>query len=253
MIRKIIKQELEKINDLRNSAKPISFVFFNSDNDIELKIREVVIEEFDKVKNSLKRERENEIKQLIKEKSFVKVNYSNLLDRYSNTSKRQEILEWKNDAEEHEYNYIISEPTKLKEKADNIDLRLLHLTQHYESIKKFEKMNENMDFTNLKRYSEDKDFKKYYKLTDEEAEYENLRHSTNIYEQYLYCYGIDLHSELYNFDSLFHNLFKWDKFNWSVFNLNISKADFEKQASEFLKTELYDNRKLVDAKNNQFI
>ena len=253
MIRKIIKQELEKINDLTNSAKPISFVFFNSDNDIELKIREVVIEEFAKIKNSLKRERENEIKQLIKEKSFVKVNYSNLLGRYSNTSKRQEIIEWKNDAEEHEYNYIISEQTKLKEKADNIDLRLLHLTQHYENINKLEKMNENMDLSNLRRYSEDKIFKKYYKLTDEEAEYENLRHSTNIYEKYLYCYGIGLHSELYNFESLFRNLFKWDRFNWTVFNINISKADFEKQASDFLKTELYYNRKLFDAKINQFI
>ena len=110
-------------------------------------------------------------------------------------------------------------------------------------------MNDTMDFTNLKRCQSDKKFKKNYILTEEEIKYENLWHDIYTYPNYVYCDGIKLNTESYNFEDLFRNLFKWDHLYWSVFCLSMSKADFESQASEFLKTELYYNRVSLDAKD----
>lgn len=253
MLRTIIKQELEKLSNLTNIESPQSFVFFNSDNEVELKIRKVIIDEFNKVKTCLNEQRNSEIKQLLEKLSWVNEKYSDLLDRYSNFSIKQDICKWANDAQEHEYNFIISQPTKLKEKTDNLNLRQLHLTQYFQSIKEFHEMNDTMDFTNLLRCQEDESFKKYYKYTDKETKYEELRHNIYNYSKYLYCYGIELQTELYNFETLFYSIFKWDSLYWSVFNLSMSKTDFENQAGDFLKTELYYNRILIDAKDFQVI
>lgn len=133
--------------------------------------------------------------------------------------------------------------------AENLELRIIHLDEYFESQKLFDKMNDTMDFTNLIRCQHDENFRKNYKPTEEEIKYEKLRHNIYTYPNYVYCYGIKLKTESYDFEDLFRNIFKWDHLYWSVFCLSMSKADFESQATEFLKTELYYNRTLLDAKD----
>lgn len=249
MIKQIIKQELEKLYDFTNNEKLKSFVFFNTTEDTELKLRDIILEQFQEIENTIKNQRQEEIKQLLKQTDWVIEKYTDLGSKYHNTSVESDIYKWGEDAYQLEYNRLISQPTKLEKVAEKLELRVIHLDEYFESRKQFDNMNDTMDFTNLKRCQSDKKFKENYILTEEEIKYENLWHDIYIYPNYVYCYGIKLNTESYNFEDLFRNLFKWDHLYWSVFCLSMSKADFESQASEFLKTELYYNRMLLDTKN----
>lgn len=249
MIKQLIKQELEKLNDFTNNEKLKSFVFFNTTKDTEIKLKDVVLEQFQEIENTIKNQRQEEIKQLLKQTDWVIEKYTDLGSKYHNTSVESDIYKWGEDAYQLEYNRLISQPTKLEKVVEKLELRVIHLDEYFESQKLFDIMNDTMDFTNLIRCQHDENFRKGYKFTEEEIKYEKLRHDIYTYPNYVYCYGIKLKTESYDFEDLFRNIFKWDYLYWSVFCLSMSKADFESQATEFLKTELYYNRVLLDAKD----
>lgn len=249
MIEQIISQELKKLADFSNTEKLKSFVFFNAPEDSELKLRNIVLNQFREIENTIKNQRQEEIKQLLKQTDWVIEKYVDLGGRYHNTNVESDIYRWGENAYQLEYNRLTSQPTKLKKVAEELELRVIHLGQHFEDINLFGVMNDTMDFTNLRRCQHDENFRKDYKFTEEEIKYEELRRNTCIHPHYVYCYGIKLKTESYNFEDLFRNLFKWDHLYWSVFCLNMSKSIFEEQASEFLQTELYHNRILLDAKD----
>lgn len=249
MIKQIIKQELEKLYDLTNNEKLKSFVFFNTTEDTELKLKDIILEQFQEIENTITNQRQEEIKHLLKQTDWVIEKYVELGGKYHNTNVESDINRWGEDAYQLEYNRLISQPTKLKKVAEKLELRIIHLDEYFESKRLFDIMNDTMDFTNLIRCQYDENFRKAYKFTEEETKYEKLRHDIDYYPNYVYCYGIKLKTDSYDFENLFRNIFKWDYLYWSVFCLSMSKADFECQASEFLKTELYYNRVLLDAKD----
>ncbi|MDR0683221.1 MAG: hypothetical protein LBG15_15485 [Dysgonamonadaceae bacterium] len=248
MIQEAIRQELIKLKNLTNTEKLKSFVFFNVSDENEVKIREIVSEEFKEIEDVLKNQRKEEIEHLLKQMDWVGDNYRNLLERYGDINLSHDIYGWANDAYSGEYNRLTSMPTSLKALTDVLDLRIFNLNKFFEDKKQFDMMNDTMNFANLWRYHHDENFKKYYKRTEEEILYDNLRDSVyGIYSvKYLYCHGIDLKHGLYDFEDLFRNIFKWDHLRWSVFCLDMSKSDFENQTGEFLQTELYHNRLLID-------
>lgn len=255
MIQEAIRQELIKLKDLTNKEKLKSFVFFNVSEEGEAKIRDIVSVEFKEVENLLKNQRKEEVEHLLKQMDWVGDNYRNLLERYGNTNLSHDIYGWADDAYSGEYNRLTSMPTPLKTLTDVLDLRILNLNKFFEDKKQFDTMNDTMDFVNLWRYHHDEDFKKYYKRTEEEILYDNLRNSVyGIYSvKYLYCHGIELKNELYDFEDLFRNIFKWDHLHWSVFCLSMSQSDFENKAGEFLQAELYYNRSLIDVASSELI
>jgi hypothetical protein len=108
-------------------------------------------------------------------------------------------------------------------------------------------LNDTLDFSNLYCYHHDEDFKNHYTRTANEKKYDDLTTSINAINRakYVYCYNIDLQAYLDDFEKLFRGIFKWDYLYWSVFCLPMSQADFEAQANEFLRTELYYNRSLI--------
>lgn len=253
MIRELIINEFTKLSalpDLYNiphNKKVKSFVFFNVSKEQELKIKDIVASEFSLIENSLKALRNKEIGEMLENENWVNEKYSDLIERYNGTSVQQEAFHWANEARKVEYERVLSTHTILKGITSNLHLICIDLVNFFEDIKQFDLLNRTLDFRNLYQYHHDEDFKNIYLRTEKERLYDELNDKLcAIYRaKYILCYNIDINN-IDAFEDLFRSHFKWDYLYWSVFCLPMSQNEFENIASNFLKTELYYNRQLVD-------
>ena len=258
-MRDLIKSELKVLSGLADPSniphnKQVkSFVFFNATKEKEQKIKEIITSEFSLIESELKALREKEIKEILKSIDWVNEKYSDLIDRYNGTTVQQDIFQWADVAYKHEYERILGTPTRLKVVTDNLYLQDINLIQFFENKKDLDLLNDTLNFHNLYRYHHDKDFQKHYTPTDDERKYDELNEKIHATQKakYIYCYNINISTEVDMFESLFKNVFKWDHLYWSVFCLPISQVEFENIASDFLKTELYYNRHLIDVNENR--
>jgi glutamyl-tRNA reductase len=127
MIREAIRQELIKLKNLTTKEKLKSFVFLNVSEEKEMEIREIVSEEFKAVEDSLKNQRKDEIRELLKQADWVNDKYFELLDRYDNTPVKREIFEWADDAYKHEYERLLSTPTSLNNITSELNLQIVNI------------------------------------------------------------------------------------------------------------------------------
>lgn len=248
MIREKIKYELEKLSDFDKKERLKSFVFFNVSDKKELEIRETISEEFTRIEEYLKGQRSEECSELLKQIDWVDEKYFNLMDRYENTTAIYDIHEWAGDAYKHEYERVMSIPAQLSKVTTDLYLRPIAITQFFKDKKQLDILNKTLDFRNLYLYHHDQYFAQRYTRTDEEKKYDDLNASINSTNRakYIYCYNIDMKANLDDFEKLFSGIFKWNYLYWSVFCLSTSQSEFESITSEFLKTELYYNRLLID-------
>mgnify|MGYP001105829673 CR=1 FL=1 len=258
MIRESIKNELSKLSEVANPSniphnKQIkSFVFFNVSEEKETEIKEIATSEFLIIEEALKAQRKDEIREMLKGIDWINEKYFTLIDRYEGTEVQRDVYQWADDAHKHEYERIVAISTRLKDITTDLSLRDINLTQFFEDKRELDVLNDTLDFGNLYRYHHDDDFRRYYTPTDKERKYDELNeniHAANK-AKYIFCHNINLSGGIEKFENLFKSIFKWDYLYWSVFCLSISQQKFESIASEFLQTELYYNRLLIDFKEN---
>lgn len=253
MIRQKIKAELNKFLEITNPSKiphdkqVKSFVLFNVSKEKEAEIKEIVASEFLLIEKPLKSQRQIEIQEMLKGIDWVNKKYSDLILRYEGTEVQSDIFQWADEAYKNEYERVIDISTRLKNLTSNLSLQDVNLRQFIEDKEQLKMLNETLDFVNLYRYHHDDDFRRYYTRTADEQKYDALDkniHAINT-AKYMYCYNIDLLTDMDQFEHLFKSICKWDHLYWSVFCLSVSQQEFESMASDFLKTELYYNRTLV--------
>jgi len=254
MIREIIKNELSKFLEITNPSniphnKQVkSFVLFNVSQQKEAEIKEVITSEFLQIEEPLKAQRQDEIQEMLRGIDWINEKYLALIDRYEGTNVQHDIYQWADDAHKHEYERDVATPTQLKDITTDLYLRDINLVQFFEDRRELDGLNETLDFSNLYRCHHDDDFRRYYKPTDSERKYDELNENIHAVNKakYIFCYNINLLTDIDKFENLFRNIFKWDYLYWSVFCFSVSQQEFENIASDFLKTELYYNRLLID-------
>lgn len=243
MLNRILK-ELRKFNDFKTIQRVKSFVIFGLSVEKKGELFKSIDKEFSLIYKKINSQRNDELSEMLKEISWISNKYSDLLNRYENKEVVGDILEWENDAYTTSYNQIIDRKTTLKELVDKFHFEDVNLIEFEQNEVVFNKMNEEMDFSNLLRYNHDKGFAKYYKLTDKEKQYMDLKKYLikKRHPQYIFCYNAKYNSD---FDTLFKNRFKWDWLKWSIFAFEISQHDFDSQASDFVRQEIYYNREVI--------
>ncbi len=254
MIRESIKNELRKFSEVANPSniphnKQVkSFVFFNVSDEKEVEIKEIATSEFSLIEEPLKAQRKDEIREMLKGIDWINEKYFALIDRYEGTDVQRDIYQWADEAHKHEYERIIATSTRLKDITTDLSLKDINFTQFFEDKRELDVLNDTLDFGNLYRYHHDDDFRRHYIPTDDERKYDELNENIHAVNKakYIFCYNINLPSDIEKFENLFRNIFKWDYLYWSVFCISISQQEFESMASDFLKTELYYNRLLID-------
>lgn len=258
MIRQKIKAELNKFLEITNPSKiphdkqVKSFVLFNVSKEKETEIKEIVASEFSLIEKPLKSQRQIEIQEMLIGIDWVNEKYSDLIHRYKGTEVQYDIPKWADDAYKSEYERVVNTSTRLKNLTSDLLLQDINLEQFIEDKEQLKMLNEILNFSNLYRYHHDEDFRRYYTRTSDEQKYDTLNkdiHAINT-AKYIFCTGVDLQINMDEFENLFKNICKWDHLYWSVFCLSVSQQEFESMASDFLRTELYYNRLLIDTNEN---
>jgi hypothetical protein len=237
--------ELRKFEEFQFNQRMGSFVIFNLIPDEKSLLWENIETEFIAIYYKIKSLRDIELNEMLKEIDWIREKYSELHERYRDTNKVSDIFQWENDSYEPSYKYIIDKETNLKLLYDNFHLEDINIEEIDEKKRLINKFNSEMDFYNLMRYQQDKEFKRYYILTQKEKEYNNLQSylSRKRFAEYILCYNEDYNPILEN---LFKSDFKWDRLKWSIFGFQISRQEFERQANDFVKEELYYNREIIE-------
>ena len=238
-----IIDELRKISDLEKKQLQ-SFVIFNMSKTEKDDILKLINNELTLINKNLLSQRNREMTEMLKELDWITDKYSDLYQKYKETSVATDIIGWEDDAYSIRYEQIASRKTKLKILIDEFYFEEIDIDEIKKSNETFSQMNETLDFSNLLRYNNDKVFARQYILTEEEKVYMALRNCLlkKEYAKYILCYNHGYSSDLNN---LFKNRFKWSWLKWSIFIFEETQENFESKASEFVKTELYLNRKLL--------
>lgn len=239
-----ILDEIKKFANYKSLQKVQSFVIFDLSEKGSSDLIQSLNREFKELHNYFSKEREKELEQMLKSLDWIYEKYSNLADRYKGKSILGEIFEWESEVHKNEYEKIVSEETELKNLEKNFLLENIDFNEFYENEKVLDHLNKKIDFYNLQKCDQDKEFARSYKLTEDELKYRELQNYFNKkrFPRFVYCYN-ENYSEY--FEDWFYSGFKWNWLKWSIFGFEISQKEFEEKASEFVIKEMYLNRKII--------
>lgn len=243
IMEKKILNEVKALID--NDKKTKSFVVFNLSKKDQVQLYNAINNEFSSLLKELESRRQDEIFSMLEKDNWVDEKYSALIERYQDSDRLDYVLSIAEEAHKEYFDLIIGQDTKLKEVLKHFRLEEIDIDDYNHKDLMFNKLNDEMDFSNLIYCDTNKEFARNYILTEKEKEYRELQNYffKKRLPKYIYCYNQDYHSDL---DKLFRSRFKWDRLRWSLFAFSISKEQFEEKATDFVKNEMYYNREVLE-------
>ena len=176
-----ILTELRKIPDLIEGQKIKSFIIFDLDIEDKKKLFNSINLEFVDIYNKLDKLREKEISELYDLRKPIFEKYEELEKRYKDSERLDYVRELHSEFRNDNLKMLSESSTQSSFLKKRHQFTELNLTEYLEKEKRYDSLNENMDFTNLININRENPNYLYYKLTEEEEEYDKLK---NYFDEY---------------------------------------------------------------------
>ena len=167
--------ELRKIPDLLEGQKIKSFMIFNLKNEDKIEIFKSINLEFVDINKKLDKLREEEITELYNLRKPIFEKYEQLEKRYKDSERLDYVRELHSEFRNDNLKMLSESKTQSSYLKKGHQFTELKLTEYIAKKERFDFLNENMDFTNLINVNRENPNYLYYKLTEEEEEYETLK------------------------------------------------------------------------------
>jgi len=236
--------ELRKIPTLLEKENIKSFVIFNLNESDKQDLFDSIRFEFINIQKGLDKIIEKEKSKLYSSHSPNFEKYTEIEKRYENSDRLEYVkklhFEVKNDTIEM-ISKVDTHGSRLN-KLYNFDE--LYLFEYFKKEKLFSFLSDSMDFTNLINVNKKNPYYLYYRLTDEEKEYEELK------EYFLRCHhkgSLVTYFGEYNdnLDRLLNSRLDIKYLNWSFLGFNMSQEEFDNKSSRRTKEFLYSRNTVI--------
>jgi hypothetical protein len=239
-----ILTELRKIPDLLEGQKIKSFIIFNLKNEDKIELFKSLNNEFVDINKKLDKLREEEITELYNLRKPIFEKYEQLEKRYKDSERLDYVRELHSEFRNDNLKMLSESKTQSSYLKKGHQFTELTLTEYIAKKERFDFLNENMDFTNLMNVNRENPNYLYYKLTEEEEEYETLK---KYFDEYHSMQSLVTYCENYEprLDKLLNSTYSVQYLNWFFLSFNISKEEFDSKSSGRTKYWLYGNNTTI--------
>ncbi len=239
----IIISELKKITNLIGTQKIKSFILFNVSESDKVSLFESLNDIFNNLNSKLDQRIENEKNALLENQKPRLEKYQKLKERYKDLPHIEFPQEIYNETSLEISEEISAYQTKGQHLKKTYHFNELNFEEYQQNQKRFEALNLNMDFSNLRYISDNNPRYLHYQLTKEEKEYTVLKDYFNTYHnQSLILYLEDFIPEL---NELLNSEFSIQYLQWYLLVFNFSKDEFDEKINDRNKYWIYSKDTLV--------
>jgi hypothetical protein len=239
-----ILTELRKIPDLLEGQKIKSFIIFNLKNEDKIELFKSINLEFVDINKKLDKLRKEEISELYNLRKPIFEKQKQLEKRYKDSERLDYVRKLHSEFRNDLLKMLTESETQSSDLKKRHQFAVLNLTEYIEKKERYDFLNENMDFTNLINVNRENPNYLYYKLTEQEKEYETLK---KYFDDYHAMQSLVTYSENYEprLDKLLNSTYSVQYLNWFFLSFNISKKEFDSKSSGRTKYWLYNNNTSV--------
>jgi hypothetical protein len=235
-----ILTEIRKIPDLLEGQKIKSFIIFNLKKEDKIELFKSVNLEFIDINKKLDKLREVELSELYNLRKPIFEKYEQLEKRYKDSERLDYVRKLHSEFRNDNLKMLAESKTQSSYLKKGHKFTELNLTEYVAKKERYDFLNENMDFTNLMNVNRENPNFLYYKLTEQEEEYETLKIYFYNYHsmQSLVTYCENYEPRL---DKLLNSTYSVQYLNWFFLSFSISKEEFDLKSSGRTKYWLYRN------------
>ena len=235
-----ILEEIRKIPNLIEGERIKSFLIFNLNQIDKNELYNSISQEFTIIHDKLHELRKKEILEIYNSQKPYFENYVELEERYKNSERLEYVKQLHAELRLENSKMLSKLSTHSSELKKMYQFKELNIQEYLIKEKRFDYLNENLDFSNLINVSRNNLYISQYKLTQEEQEYEELR---GYFGNYKYHESLVTYCEKYEarFDELLNSTYCPKNLNWFFLTFKISKSEFDNLFSEKTKYWTYNN------------